>query len=124
MFLGFIVGNIFPVFWFTLDQYLALSDEAGSGYLRTERIGKYIIINDLITGDLNKVSVKKDLSEIYNIWGYDFGGIFMKNDPEQIPEYLMEKIILRLGKSDYSIFYYDSEKRGLELLQDGSLKDI
>ena len=105
-------------------KYLALSDEAGSGYLRTERIGKYIIINDLITGDLNTVSVKKDLSEIYNIWGYDFGGIFMKNDPEQIPEYLMEKIILRLGKSDYSIFYYDSEKRGLELLQDGSLKDI
>ncbi len=103
-------------------KYLALSEETGSGYLRTNRIGKYIIITDLITGDLSRDSIKKDLKHIYDMWGSDFGGIFMKEELDLSPEYFLEKMILKLGESEYNIFYYNSDNMELDLIQKGSLE--
>ncbi|MEN8223636.1 MAG: hypothetical protein ABFR36_10330 [Acidobacteriota bacterium] len=101
-------------------KFLALSDETGSGFLRTERIGKYILITDLITGDICKDSIKKDLMNVYNMWGSDFGGIFMKGDADLIPDFFEEKMVLKIRKEKYRVFYCNSEKKIPELVQEGS----
>ncbi len=102
-------------------KFLALSDETGSGFLRTERIGKYILITDLISGNICKDSIKRDLLNIYKLWGFDFGGVFTKNDTDLIPEFFMEKMILKIRQEKYRIYYYNSEKDEKDLIQEGSL---
>ena len=102
-------------------KFLALSEEAGSGFLRTERIGKYLLITDLISGNICRDSVKEDIMNIYDLWGFDFGGIFMKKEIDLIPECLMEKIVLKVRNGQYRIFYFNSETDEHDLIQEGSL---
>ena len=102
-------------------NFLALSDETGSGFLRTERLGKYILITDLISGNICKDSIKKDLINIYNIWGFNFGGVFMKGDIDPVPECFMEKMILKIGNGQYRILFYNSDKDEHDLIQEGAL---
>jgi len=102
-------------------KFLALSDETGSGFLRTERIGKYILITDLISGNICKDSIKKDLLNIYNIWGSDFGGVFMKEDTELPPECFMEKMVLKITDLQYRVMYYNSDNKELEHIHEGYL---
>lgn len=104
-------------------KYLALSETGGSGFLKTERIGRYILIRDLINGNLNKVSGKTDLISIYEMWGSKFGGVFIQEEDEIFPEHFPGKLVLKLGRDKYSISFYDSGSGKDKLICEGSFVD-
>lgn len=101
-------------------KFLALSENSGSGFLRTERIGRYIFITDLIHGNLSKDLVKDDLINIYDLWGSKFGGVFLTEKLELAEEYFLEKLILEINKENYLISYFDSEWMKKIKLMEGS----
>lgn len=104
-------------------RFLALSDETGSGFLCTERVGKYILITDMITGNISRDSVTNDMVNIYGLWGTGFGGIFIKGDHDTLPEYFVEKLVVKISGYDYKIFHYKSDSHQNELITEGSLSD-
>lgn len=100
-------------------KYLALSENTGSGFLKTERLGRYIFITDLISGNLGENSVKSDLNNIYDLWGLKFGGVFINGEDEILPECFFEKFVLKLNGDKYTISFYDSETGKKELIRKG-----
>ena len=102
-------------------RYLALSDEAGSGFLKTERIGQYIIITDLIGGNVLQDSSGEYRTGILDLWGNAFGGVFIKGDMGKVPEHYLEKRVLNLTGDYYEIYYYDSDSRELISEEEGRL---
>jgi len=101
-------------------KYLALSEDSGSGFLKTERIGRYIFITDLIHGNLCEDSGKKDLINIYDLWGSKFGGVFLNEELELPEECFLEKLILVINKNNYLISYFDSELMRKTKIREGS----
>ena len=101
-------------------KFLALSENSGSGFLKTDRIGRYIFITDLIHGNLCEDSGKKDLIKIYDLWGSKFGGVFLTEELELPEEYLLEKLILVLSRNKYLISYSDSELKRKIIVKEGS----
>jgi len=104
-------------------KFLALSDEAGSGFLRTERLGQYVLITDLITGNIYKDSLIADLLNIYELWGNGFGGIFIKGEHDRVPPCFLEKLVVEISEKKYKIFYFNSDAAQIEGITEGSFPD-
>ena len=100
-------------------KFLALSENSGSGFLKTERIGRYIFITDVIRGNINKDSNNEDLINIYDLWGSKFGGVFLTEDNDIQAGCFFEKLILTLEMDKYMISYFDSDLMKRVVIREG-----
>ncbi len=101
-------------------RYVALSNDKGTGFVKTERIGKYIFITDIICGDLNKGIFSKNLINIYDLWKTNFGGIFVIGGIKLIPDILNEKLLININNNEYEISILGSEEMKDRIIKKGT----
>ena len=86
---------------------LALLDSAVSGFIRGDRIGKFLFITDFLQVELDKENIDLQFKKIYKLWGIFLQGFFLKKENFFKSDIFKEKIILLYENKCWVTYFMD-----------------
>lgn len=86
---------------------LTLLDDVVSGFIRGDRIGKFLIVTDFLPAKLNKNNIDSQFEKILKQWGIFLQGFFFKKAYFFNSNILSEKVVLILENNCREAYYME-----------------